>query len=91
MQALVSGIWQGQPFGPVDVHLSEHFTQEEEKREVLERMGATPMPNDLWGHIMEQFSGVPPGEGNAKTIAEQAGFSALTYRRADSDDSVNIV
>jgi len=91
MQALVSGIWQGQPFGPVDVHLSEHFTQEEEKREVLERMGAAPMPNDLWGHIIEQFNGIHQNPGDARTIAEQAGFTALNYRREDSSDSVSIV
>jgi|GEM_PF-3458009 len=91
MQALVSGIWQGQPFGPVDVHISEHFTQEEEKREVLEKMGAAPMPNDLWGHIIEQFNGLPQQAGDARTVAEQAGFTALSYRKNDSDDAVNIV
>lgn len=91
VQALVSGIWQGQPFGPIDVHLSEHFTREEEKREVLEKLGAAAPPNDLWGHIVEQFNGIHQGDGDARDIATQAGFTALNYRLPDREEPVDII
>jgi hypothetical protein len=80
-----TGIWKNRTFGPITVHIDDSVDLEQEKREVLEKLRLKAGPNDLWGHIVDQFRSVHDHPEDSRKIAASAGFSQLIYRRASQD------
>jgi hypothetical protein len=81
-EVTVHGIWHGRPFGPLVVHLQEGLSAEDEKREILEKIGSKASPTDLWGNIVDQFRGLHDPDVSAETIAARTGFTQLHYQRS---------
>lgn len=91
-EVYVHGVWNGRRFGPLVVHLPEGLGPEEEKREVLEKIGSKAPPTDLWGNIVDQFRGLHDSNASAETIATRTGFSELHYERTHgSGEPISIV